>query len=147
MKFIRTMLLALLAAASFQAAAATPAATPQREEKVVYHISDIAQAAQALGNIRNHLRASPNVKIVVVANGSGIDFLLDGAKNANGNPYDATVQEFVMRHNVEFRVCNNSLEGRHIDKSKVIPEATIVPAGVAELTHLQVQEGYAYIKP
>jgi intracellular sulfur oxidation DsrE/DsrF family protein len=146
MKFIRTMLLALLAAVSFQAAAATPAA-PQREEKVVYHVSDIAQAGQALGNIRNHLRASPNVKIVVVANGSGIDFLLDGAKNANGNPYDATIQEFVMRHNVEFRVCNNSLEGRHIDKSKVIPEATIVPAGVAELTHLQVQEGYAYIKP
>jgi intracellular sulfur oxidation DsrE/DsrF family protein len=146
MKFIRTMLLALLAVVSFQAAAATPAA-PQREEKVVYHVSDSAQASMALGNIRNHLRASPNVKIVVVANGSGIEFLLDGAKNANGNPYDATVQELVMRHNVEFRVCNNSLEGRHIDKSKVLPEATIVPAGVAELTHLQVQEGYAYIKP
>jgi intracellular sulfur oxidation DsrE/DsrF family protein len=146
MKFIRSMLLALLAIVSFQAAAATPAAA-QREEKVVYHVSDIAQASMALGNIRNHLHASPNVKIVLVANGSGIEFLLDGAKNANGNPYDATIQELVMHHNVEFRVCNNSLEGRHIDKSKVIPEATIVPAGVAELTHLQVQEGYAYIKP
>jgi intracellular sulfur oxidation DsrE/DsrF family protein len=147
MKFIRTMLLALLAIVTFQAAAADTPAAPRREERVVYHVSDIAQAAHALGNIRNHLRASPNAKIAVVANGSGIDFLLEGAKNANGNPYDAAVQELVMHHNVEFKVCNNSLEGRHIDKSRVIPEASIVPAGVVELTRLQIQEGYAYIKP
>jgi hypothetical protein len=146
MKFMRTMLLAVLAAVSLHAGAAAPAAG-QREEKVVYHITDSSHASAALNNIRNHLKASPKVKIVVVANGAGIDFLLDGAKNPNGNPYDASVQEFVMHDNVEFRVCNNTLEARHIDKSKVIPEATIVPSGVAEVTHLQVQEGYAYLKP
>jgi uncharacterized protein len=140
MKPIRIMLLALLAFATFGATAAA------REEKVVYHITDASRATGALNNIRNHIKASPAVKIVVVANGAGIDFLLEGAANANGNPYDATVQELAMRHHVEFRVCNNTLEARHIDKSRVIPEATIVPSGVAEVTRLQM-EGYAYLKP
>jgi len=140
MKFIRTMLLALLAFATFGAAA------QQREEKVVYHVTDSSLATTALNNIRNHLKASPKVKIVVVTNGAGIDFLLDGAKNSNGNPYDATVEELTMRNNVEFRVCANTLEARHIDKSKVLPDAKIVPSGVAEAARLQF-EGYAYLKP
>ncbi len=46
-----------------------------RPEKVVYHISDASNAMQALGNIRNHLNASPNASIVVVTHGAGIDFL------------------------------------------------------------------------
>jgi intracellular sulfur oxidation DsrE/DsrF family protein len=50
------------------------------EIKVVYHLSEgIPQASRAIGNIRNHLAADPKVKIVVVAHGLGIDFLLDGA--------------------------------------------------------------------
>jgi intracellular sulfur oxidation DsrE/DsrF family protein len=142
MKFIRTMLIALLAFATFGAAGAE-----KREEKVVYHITDASRATAALNNIRNHLKASPDVRIVVVANGAGIDFLLDGAKNPNGNPYDATIQEFTMHSKVEFRICNNTLEARHIDKSHVIPEASIVPSGVAEVTRLQIQEGFAYLKP
>jgi len=144
MKFIRIMLLALLALLSFTS---TGALAQQREEKVVYHVTEADRASAALNNIRNHLKASPKVKIVVVANGAGIDFLLDGAKNSNGNPYDATVEELAQHNKVEFRVCANTLEARHIDKSKVIPDAKIVPSGVVEAARLQLQEGYAYIKP
>ncbi len=118
----------------------------RHEEKVVYHMNDSSIAMGALNNIRNHLNASPNAKIVVVAHGAGVDFLLDGAKDKNGNPYDAVVQELVNR-NVQFRVCNNTLQTRKIDKSRVIPEATIVPSGVAEIARLQSQEGYVYLKP
>lgn len=142
MNIIRKILLALLALTL--AGAATAAG---REEKVVYHITDSANATMALNNVRNHLKARPNVKIVVVALGPGVDFLLDGAKNQNGNPYEPVVQELVMRNKVDFRVCNNTLEARHIDKSRVLPEATIVPSGVAEVARLQIEEGYAYIKP
>lgn len=141
MKFIRIMLLALLASAAIAASAAA------REQKVVYHITEASRATGALNNIRNHLKASPGVKIVVVANGAGVDFLLEGAANPNGNPYDATVQELTMHNNVEFRVCANTLEARHIDKNKVLPEAAIVPSGVAEAARLQLDEGYAYLKP
>ncbi|HJV85316.1 MAG TPA: DsrE family protein [Noviherbaspirillum sp.] len=122
------------------------ATAAQNEEKVVYHLNDATVAMAALNNIRNHLNASPKAKIVVVAHGAGIDFLLDGAKDKNGNPYDAVVQELVNR-NVQFRVCNNTLQARKIDKSRVIPEATVVPSGVAEIARLQSQEGFVYLKP
>ena len=143
MNFIRTVLIGILVATVGMVAAQAA----EREEKVVYHITDSAIATTALNNIRNHLNASPKAKIVVVTHGAGIDFLLDGAKNKNGNPYDAAVQELAMRHNVEFRVCANTLETRKIDKGQVIPEATIVPSGVAEVARLQIREGYVYLKP
>jgi hypothetical protein len=125
---------------------AVSAGAAGKPEKVVYHISDASNAMQALGNIRNHLNASPNASIVVVTHGAGIDFLLEDAKDKNGNPYDAVVQELANRK-VQFRICNNTLEGRKIDRKRVLPEATVVPSGVAEVARLQAQEGYAYIKP
>jgi len=127
------------------AASAVATAAP-REEKVVYHINDSSNAMMALGNIRNHLNASPKASIVVVTHGAGIDFLLEDAKDKNGNPYDAVVQELSNR-NVKFRVCNNTLEARKIDRKRILPEATVVPSGVAEVARLQFQEGYAYLKP
>lgn len=117
------------------------------DEKVVYHVNDGAVASAALRNIRNHLDASPGAKIVVVTHGPGIDFLLDGAKEASsGNAFDAIVAGLAQRK-VEFRVCNNTLSARKIDRNRVIPEASIVPSGVAEVARLQSREGYAYLKP
>lgn len=142
MKIVRTLFAVLVLAF----ASCSLAGAADREEKVVYHMNDGSNPMAALNNIRNHLNASPKAKIVVVTHGPGIDFLLDGAKDKNGNPYDAVVQELVNR-NVQFRVCNNTLETRKIDRKRVIPEATIVPSGVAEVSRLQSQEGYAYIKP
>ena len=142
MKIVRTLFAVLVLAF----AACSVAGAADREEKVVYHINDGSNPMAALHNIRNHLNASPKAKIVVVTHGPGIEFLLDGAKDKNGNPYDAVVQELVNR-NVQFRVCNNTLEARKIDRKRVIPEATIVPSGVAEVSRLQAQEGYVYIKP
>ena len=142
MKIVRAFLAFVVLA--FAVCASVGAA--DREEKVVYHINDAANPMAALNNIRNHLNASPKAKIVVVTHGPGIDFLLDGAKDKNGNPYDAVVQELANR-NVQFRVCNNTLETRKIDRKRLIPEATIVPSGVAEVSRLQALEGYAYIKP
>jgi intracellular sulfur oxidation DsrE/DsrF family protein len=81
-----------------------------------------------------------------VANGSGIEFLLDGAKDKNGNPYEVIVQD-LKSQGVDFRVCNNTLETRKIDKSRVLQEATIVPSGVAEVAKLQAREGYVYLRP
>jgi hypothetical protein len=42
---------------------------------------------------------------------------------------------------------SESLKGRNIAKSRVHPEAKIVPSGVAEIGRLQSQEGFAYLKP
>ena len=48
---------------------------------------------------------------------------------------------------VTFDVCNITLARRKIDPKKVIPEAVIVPSGVAEVSKLQSQQGYVYLKP
>jgi uncharacterized protein len=140
MHMIRAAFLLVLFTLSVAAGAA------QKEEKVVYHINDSTNATGALQNIRNHLDASPKAKIVVVTHGAGIDFLLEGAKDKNGNPYDVMVQQLADA-NVQFRVCNNTLEARKISKKQLLHEATTVPSGVAEVSRLQVQEGYAYLKP
>ena len=127
------------------AAVAAPTSTSQI--KTVYHFTNgLEEASRGLGNIRNHLAADPNAKITVVTNGSGIEFLLDGARDKNGNPYEIIVQDLKAK-NVDFRVCNNTLVSRNIDKSKVIQEATIVPSGVAEAAKLQAREGYVYLRP
>lgn len=115
--------------------------------KAVYHVNQgTEQATAAIRNIRNHLSADPKAKITVVSHAAGIDFLLEGAKDRNGNPYDALVQELADK-GVEFKVCNFTLVTRNIDKGRVIPEASIVPSGVAEVARLQAREGYAYIRP
>jgi len=41
----------------------------------------------------------------------------------------------------------STLERNKIDAAKVIPEATLVPSGVAEVSRLQFREGYSYLKP
>lgn len=116
------------------------------KENVVYHVNDSAVASAALRNVQNHLDANPQAHIVVVTHGKGIDFLLEGAADSNGNPYDIKVQQLAAK-GVVFDVCNNTLVGRKIDASKVLPEAKIVPSGVAEISKLQSQERFAYVKP
>ncbi|MDP2795521.1 MAG: DsrE family protein [Sulfurisoma sp.] len=115
--------------------------------KVVYHVNEgLEQASNALRNIRNHLSVDPGAKIVVVTHAGGINFLLEGAKDKNGNPYDAMVDELSGK-GVEFRVCNFTLKSRNLDPKGVHPEAKIVPSGVAEVSRLQAQERFAYLKP
>jgi intracellular sulfur oxidation DsrE/DsrF family protein len=133
--------LSLLLAAPFQAQAA------QDPIKTAYHLSEgIPQAARALNNIRNHLEADPKVKIVVVAYAAGIDFLLPGATNPNGQLFASSIAA-LANQGVEFRVCNNTLQARKIDPNTLPLEATVVPSGVAELARLQAREGFVYLKP
>lgn len=115
--------------------------------KVVYHFVDgIDQASRGLANIRNHLRAEPSTKIIAVANGDGIRFLLAGARERNGKPFDAAVADLAAR-GVEFRICNNTLSAHNIPESEVLPQAKIVPSGVVEAARLQAREAYVYLRP
>jgi uncharacterized protein len=116
-------------------------------DKVVYHVNDTAeQAANALRNIGNHLEVNPKAKIIVVTHARGVDFLFDGAKDRNGNPYNIRVEELKER-GVQFEVCEITLRNRKLSKSQFIPEVKYVPSGVAEITRLQQREGYAYLRP
>lgn len=117
------------------------------EIKVVYHMVDgLEQARRGIGNIRNHLRADPSAHIVVVGHGDGILFMLEGAKDKNGNPFEVAIQDLASQ-GVEFRVCRNTLVARRIDEARVLPEARVVQSGVAEIARLQAKEAYSYLRP
>ena len=116
-------------------------------DKVVYHVNDSGvQAANALRNIGNHLEVNPQAKIVIVTHAQGVDFLFDGAKDRNGNPYNIAVEDLKSR-GVQFEVCEITLRNRKLAKNSFIPEVNYVPSGVAEITRLPQREGYAYLRP
>jgi intracellular sulfur oxidation DsrE/DsrF family protein len=119
------------------------------QDKVAYHFDDsIVQATRGLRSVRNHLDAAPDTKIVVVAIGSGIDFLLEGAKDkANLNiEYAAWVSDLKTR-GVKFEVCEITLRSRELKKEQFILDADFTPSGVARIAQLQSREHYGYIKP
>ncbi|MFS8976588.1 DsrE family protein [Cupriavidus necator] len=146
--FIRaSAALAAIGLSAKAAAQAAPAAGKGGRIKVVYQLSEgIDQAVRAMGNLRNHLNGAPGTKIVVVAFGYGVDFLVEGAKDARGNTFDGPVGALASA-GVEFRVCRNTLTARKIAESSLLMEAKVVQAGVVEIARLQAEEGYAYIKP
>jgi hypothetical protein len=138
--------LAVLAIATL-AGCATTGGGGGGPDKVVYHFSDgLPQASNGLRNIRNHLEVNPKAKIIVVSHALGVDFLMRGARDKNGNPYDVIVEDLKAR-GVQFDVCQITLRNRKLTREQFIEEATFVPSGVAEITRLQQREGYAYLKP
>ena len=116
-------------------------------DKVVYHINDSgAQAVNALRNIGNHLEVNPKAKIVVVTHAQGVDFLMEGAKDRGGNPYNIRVEE-LKAQGIKFDVCEITLRNRKLTKDQFIEEVVYVPSGVAEITRLQQREGFSYLRP
>lgn len=115
-------------------------------EKVLFHLDETANARWALLLARSYLDDSPKAKIVVVAYGPGVDFLLEESEDKRGNPYDHAVLSLAGR-GVEFRVCAATLSARKIAKEDLLDTVSIVPSGISEIARLQLKEGYAYLKP
>lgn len=136
--------LPVLATARPVVAEAAPAKPTRRT--AAYHISDHTRAIKMMRNLAAHRDADASAELVVVAFGGGVDFLLEGAVDEHGNSYDALVDTHVAA-GVKFRVCNNTLVARKIERSRLLPDVVVVTSGVAELTRLQCDEGAAYIKP
>jgi intracellular sulfur oxidation DsrE/DsrF family protein len=143
MKRFLTLGAALLIASS----AFAQSKDPIGPDNVVYHLNQgLEQAADGLRNIRNHLEVNPKAHIVVVAHARGVDYLMKGAKDKNGNPFDVAVEQLVNQ-GVTFDVCEITLRNRSLKREQFIPEAVFVPSGVAEIARLQAREGYAYLRP
>jgi|SRR5688500_1694099 intracellular sulfur oxidation DsrE/DsrF family protein len=145
--YMAAVAITMLALAGCAATGGGDARANVAPDRVVYHVNDTgAQAANALRNIGNHLEVNPKAKIVVVTHARGVDFLMDGAKDANGNPYNIRVEE-LKAQGIQFDVCEITLRNRKLERQQFIPEVTFVPSGVAEITRLQQREGYAYLRP
>lgn len=145
MKKVFSMAAAVLLAAGLLGGCASTA-DKAGPDKVVYHVNDSQNATAALRNIGNHLEVDPNAKIVVVTHAQGVDFLMNDAKDKNGNPYNIAVENLKAK-GVKFDVCEITLRNRKLNRQQFIPEASFVPSGVVEIGKLQAREGYVYLKP
>lgn len=125
---------------------ASPGEPAEDWEKVVFHLDETANARWALLLARSYLDDRPRAKIVLVAYGPGIDFLLEDAEDKRGNPYAPAVLGLVER-GVEFRVCQGTLDARGIASEDFLDAVAVVPSGIGEIARLQIREGFAYLKP
>lgn len=126
-----------------------PVCAEQSEDKwdrVVFHLDETRTARWALMLARSYLDDVPTAKIVFVAYGPGVDFLLEDAKDHSDDPYDYAVLRLVDR-GVDFRVCAATLAAREFSKADFLDQVKIVPSGISEIARLQVREGFAYLKP
>ena len=141
---LRSLRLGLLAGVM---ALGTAAAWAQ--DKVVYHIDDAAaQATKGLRNIRNHLDTAPDTKVIVVTHADGVDFLMEGAKDAKNPNIDyASLVSALKARGVRFEVCEITLRNRGLKKDQFIMDADFTPSGVVRITQLQQRDHFAYIKP
>lgn len=119
------------------------------QDKVVYHIDDTAnQATKGLRNIRNHLDVAPDTKITVVTHANGVDFLMEGAKDAkNANVDYAALVTALKARGVVFEICEITLKNRDLKKTQFLLDADFTPSGVVRIAQLQSRERFAYIKP
>jgi len=120
-----------------------------QSDNVVYHIDNSAtQATKGLRNIRNHLDVAPDTKIVVVTHANGVDFLMEGAKDAkNANIDYAALVSALKSRGVKFEICEITLKNRKLNKDQFILDAEFTPSGVVRVAQLQNRQGFAYIKP
>ena len=141
---MKTTLLAILALAiaGVALAQAPPPAAPAKH-KVVFqmNVADNDSWNQLLGNIRNAKKAfeKDGIQIEVVFYGKGITALL------KTNTEYAERLKKAAADGVVLGACQNTMRLRKITSQDIVPFATEVDSGVAELIRKQ-EAGFAYIR-
>ena len=112
-----------------------------KEHKVVFQftLADSLQQKAFSNQLKNLRKHWPDAQIEVVAYNQGIDFLM--TKKTRHHDIIADLKS----KGVRFVVCQNTMNQRNIKTEELIPEAEIVPAGIAEIVEKQ-EQGWSYIK-
>jgi uncharacterized protein len=144
-------LLAVAAALSFAVPAL--AADKVKTHRIAIQVdqNDPALMNLVLNNVSNLVEyyngAGEQVQIEVVAYGPGLNMLRDDKSPVKDRL--KRLKEGSFPSSVAFSACGNTKKG--MEKAEghpvtIVPEATVVPAGVVRLTELQ-EQGWSYIRP
>ena len=105
----------------------------------------------ALNNARNLLDyyrdKNEDVEVEIVAYGPGLHMLRDDTSPVKDRIKELSAVSFPSK--IVFSACNNTKQGMEKHEGHpitIIPQATIVPAGVVRIMELQ-EQGYSYVKP
>ncbi|WP_374009242.1 DsrE family protein [Leifsonia sp. LS-T14] len=109
---------------------------------VVVHLDedDPAKHAAVLRNASNLIDAlGAGTDVELVVHGPGINILLPDS------PHRETVRTLQHR-GLTVDACQNTLRSEAIDPEHLVPDAVIVPSGIAHLV-IRQGEGWAYVRP
>ena len=124
----------------FAVAGAAPA--PEKHRVVFQVVSEGDEQWDAvLGNVEN-LReafAPENSEVAVIAHGKGLGMVI-AANNKH-----AERMKTLADGGVAFVACENTMRKKNVARDQLLPVATTVDSGVAEVVRKQ-EQGWAYIK-
>lgn len=147
---IRSLLIALGIGLAALTGAGAETAKPHR---IVIQVdqNDAAVMNLALNNARNVLdyyrQKGEDVEVEIVAYGPGLNMLRDDTSPVKDRIKELSDLSFPS--NIVFSACNNTKQGmekREGHPITIIPQATLVPAGVVRIMELE-EQGYAYVRP
>jgi intracellular sulfur oxidation DsrE/DsrF family protein len=135
MKTLLTLCLSLL---FFTGISQAQNATPH---KIIFQLvtNDTTSHKVLMKQFGNILTVAPDTKIEVVCHGPGIEMMMKEKSIVSEK-----IASFKEK-GVVFNVCEFSLKERKVEKSKLIEQATYVPAGILEIVSKQ-EQGWSYIK-
>jgi hypothetical protein len=145
--------LALAAAVAVGFVPAVRAAEKAKEHRIVFQVdqNDPAVMNLTLNNVSNLMEyyhsKGEQAHIEVVAYGPGLNMF-----RADKSPVKdriTRIKSGAFPSNVAFSACGNTKAGMEKAEGhpvEIIPEATVVTAGVVRLTELQ-EQGWSYIRP
>jgi intracellular sulfur oxidation DsrE/DsrF family protein len=123
----------------------------KRTHKLVIHVdqNDADVMKLAMNNTKNanelYAAKGDSLEVEIVCYSQGLHMLRDDTSPVKDEIH--ALRKAVPQ--VRFGACNNTKMGMEKREGKpvpIIPEATIVPAGIVRLVELQ-EQGYAYAKP
>jgi uncharacterized protein len=131
------------------AAAAKPAALKMHRVVIQVTQNDPALMNIALNNAENlnnyYQQKGEHLQVEFVAYGPGLHML-----RSDTSPVRDRIKSFAEKNKqVTFSGCGNTLNAQSKQESKeltLLPEAHIVPTGIARITELQ-EQGWAYVRP
>jgi intracellular sulfur oxidation DsrE/DsrF family protein len=150
---IATLNSLLIAVALALIAAGGAAAEGSKPHRVAIQVdqNDPAVMNLALNNAKNvieHYRGKhEDAEVEIVTYGPGLHMLRDDTSPVKDRIKQMVEVDFPSK--IKFAACNNTKQGmekREGHPISIIPQATIVPAGVVRLMELQ-EQGWSYVRP
>jgi hypothetical protein len=132
---------------------ALPAHAADKPHRIAVQIdqNDPALMNLVLNNVTNLMEyyhgKGEAVQIEVVAYGPGLNMLREDKSPVKDRLKQ--IKDVSFPSNVTFSACHNTMMGmekREGHPIAIVPQATIVPAGVVRLTELQ-EQGWTYLRP
>jgi hypothetical protein len=149
-KTLRVLATALAVGLLGAGGAAAEASKPHRVAIQVDQ-NDPAVMNMALNNAKNVLEyyrgKHEDAEVEIVTYGPGLHMLRDDTSPVKDRIKQMVEVDFPSK--IKFAACNNTKQGmekREGHPITIIPQATIVPAGVVRLMELQ-EQGWSYVRP